>query len=145
MLPSEDAVNGVQRQAHEEDSRNEQRQPTLCGQPDNQAPEAMTRGQPSQSPTQLWQWAGYVRRKAQLTYVVAQEMQAAAQRTCQAHLRQQHEIRERRACERLRPLMPGANAWTIELTAQILVARGLDQEMGRRHRSGGRAARGSPP
>jgi hypothetical protein len=27
---------------------------------------------------------------------------------------------------RLQPAMPEANAWTIELTAQILVARGLD-------------------
>ena len=77
--------------------------------------------------TQLWQWAGHVRRKAQLTYVVAQEMQTAAEQTRQVHRRQQHEIRERRACELLRRLMPGANAWTIELTAQILVARDLDR------------------
>ncbi|HXH11055.1 MAG TPA: hypothetical protein VNP04_14985 [Alphaproteobacteria bacterium] len=36
--------------------------------------------------------------------------------------------RERRERERLRFLMPYANALTIELTAQILVAQGLDQD-----------------
>jgi hypothetical protein len=54
-------------------------------------------------------------------------MQMAMQQTCQVHLRQQHALRERRGSEGLRHLMPGASAWTIALTAQILVARDLVQ------------------
>jgi hypothetical protein len=41
-------------------------------------------------------------------------------------LQQQYDGRLRREGEHLRRLMPDAHRWTIEITAQILVARGLD-------------------
>jgi hypothetical protein len=75
---------------------------------------------------QLQQRVRRARRKTQLLQIAVQEAQVEARQVCRALQRQRYEGRERRECERLRHLMPEANPWTIELTAQILVARGLD-------------------
>jgi hypothetical protein len=40
--------------------------------------------------------------------------------------RQQKRVREERECARLQHAMPDAHAWTIDLTARLLVARDLD-------------------
>jgi hypothetical protein len=74
----------------------------------------------------LWQRAGKARRKAQVRRVSGEEVQTEARHTLLTHQRQQRDARERCECERLRRLMPEANLLTRELTAQILVARGLD-------------------
>jgi len=55
-----------------------------------------------------------LRRQAQVAYLDAQW--------------QQRRVREEREGARLRHAMPDANAWTIELTARLLVARDLDGE-----------------
>lgn len=54
-----------------------------------------------------------------------QKVQAEVCRTLLMRQQQRAE-RERREWERLRKLMPEANALTLDLTAQILVARGSD-------------------
>jgi hypothetical protein len=74
----------------------------------------------------LWQRASDAQWKAQVLRVVAQEVQAEVCQTLLTCRRQRREERERRECERLRQLMPEANGLTLELTAQLLVARGLD-------------------
>jgi hypothetical protein len=74
----------------------------------------------------LWQRAGNAQRKAQILRAVAQKVQAEVCQTLLMRQQQQREEREWREWERLRRLMPGANALTLNLTAQILVARGLD-------------------
>jgi hypothetical protein len=59
-------------------------------------------------------------------WVVAQEVQVKVQQTRLTLLQQRYDGRLRREGEHLRRLMPDAHRWTIEITAQILVARGLD-------------------
>ena len=74
----------------------------------------------------LWQRASNAQWKAQVLRAVAQKVQAEVCQTLLMRQRQQREDRERREWERLRKLMPEANALTLDLTAQILVARRLD-------------------
>jgi len=74
---------------------------------------------------QLQERARRARRHARVLRVITQEIHAQVQQTCPRLQRRQPERRVWRERARLRPLTPEANMWTIELTAEILVARGL--------------------
>jgi hypothetical protein len=78
----------------------------------------------------LWQRAQHAWWEAQVLWVAAQEVQVKVQQTCLTLLQQRYDGRLRREGEHLRRLMPDAHRWTIEITAQILVARGLDTGTG---------------
>jgi hypothetical protein len=75
---------------------------------------------------QLHERARRARRHARVLRVITQEIHAQVQQTCPRFQRRQPERRVQRDRTCLRPLTPEANMWMIELTAEILVARGLD-------------------
>jgi hypothetical protein len=75
---------------------------------------------------QLQERAWRAWRHARVRRVITQEIHAQVQPTRPRLQRQQPERRARRERARLRPLTPEAKRWTMEVTAQILVARGLD-------------------
>jgi hypothetical protein len=76
----------------------------------------------------LWLRALHARQQAELLRTATLTMQGELRQTILQGRRRQYDRRLRRECMRLRGQMPDANPWTIELTAEVLMARGLDMD-----------------